>query len=474
DDVSEKLGSDETVKYNPSKTQLINATKITGRDKNGWGVGIMNAITLPAVAQVENTKTGRLREVIAQPFTNYNVAVVEKTINNNSYVSLINSNLSMVDNPYSANVTATQFQLKNKKQNYQLMGIAGLSHKSMAETKNGYGYMLNFSKINGKVRYLAQRTVYSNSLDINDMGYLQRNNVSENRAQLSYQVNDPFSIFKSIYTHVEIENERLFQPSSHIGNEIGLWGSATFKNNWWTGIYYGYQFAENDFFEPRSSNHRFYVVPAHQVCEVNFNSDSNKKISLNSNIGAYFMQDPGRWGNWSFFNIWWKVTPGLNISYNFSFDNEHNAKGFVESFNNDSIFFSNYQRETFVNTISVNYYINTRLGIDFRARHYHSTADYDQMLLLLDRDGYLQSYYENSNNPDVNFNAFNIDMGIKWEFAPGSELSIAWKNAISTENDQVNLKHGKNLLNTLKAKQVNTLSVKLLYYLDVNRFIKKV
>lgn len=379
----------------------------------------------------------------------------------------------MINNPYNANVTATQFQLKNKKQSFQLTGVGGLSHKSMADEKTGFGYKLGLSKINGNIRFNAERNVFSNSLDINDMGYLQRNNIEENSAQISYQINDPFSIFKNIYSHIEWENERLYKPSMHVGHEFSLWNSATFKNNWWAGWYYGYQTQLHDFFEPRSSNHRMYLVPAHHSTELNINTDSNKKISLNGNYGAYFMDEPGRWGNWCFGNIWWKASSKLNISYNCSFDNENNAKGYVEHKNNDSIFFSTYQRETLVNTLSVSYFLNTKAGFEFRGRHYRSIADYENLLYFLEQNGSLSPNSTNNNNPDVNFNAFNIDMIFKWEFAPGSEISLAWKNAIYTEDKNVSLENAKNFRNTLSADQINSISVKLLYYIDINSAISK-
>jgi len=64
-------------------------------------------------------------------------------------------------------------------------------------------------------------------------------------------------------------------------------------------------------------------------------------------------------------------------------------------------------------------------------------------------------------------------MTYKWEFAPGSEISIAWKNSISEENDKMNLSYLKNFKETLAADQANSISIKILYYIDYNSIIKK-
>ncbi len=111
------------------------------------------------------------------------------------------------------------------------------------------------------------------------------------------------------------------------------------------------------------------------------------------------------------------------------------------------------------------------MKIDFRCRHYWSWADYNSYYFL-NPDGSLSQYPEYSDNEDKNYNAFNIDMTYKWEFAPGSELSVAWKNSISEENDMMKLSYLKNFKETLAADQLNSISVKILYYLDYKSIVK--
>lgn len=473
DRAQDELNEREKLTYNPSSTQMINATKFSGRDKNGIGIGFLNAMTLASKAQIQDTVSGEEREVITQPFTNYNVSVIEKTLKNNSYISFINSNVSMVNDPYSANVTATQFQFKNKEQTYQLNGVLGGSYKSEADDKTGYVYNLGYSKIKGAFRHSAERSVYSNTIDISDLGYLRQNNIIEHEAQISYNIFEPFFLFKNWSTQAWLENERLFKPNRSISNELNFWTDALFKNNWWLGVFYAYNFGTHDFFEPRSSSNRYYVDPAHHISEMNFQTDNNKKLSWNLNAGFYNSVEEGRWGSWLSTNLWWKVSQRFNVSYNINIQNEINAKGYVADFNNDSIFFGTYDRKTFVNTISMSYTFNTKASVDIRARHYWSAADYEDQLFFLLPKGSLKADDSCNESADVNFNAFNIDMTFNWEFAPGSELSVAWKNSIYTENDDVDSKLNDNLKKTLKADQINNISVKLLYYIDYNTLFNK-
>ncbi len=60
-----------------------------------------------------------------------------------------------------------------------------------------------------------------------------------------------------------------------------------------------------------------------------------------------------------------------------------------------------------------------------------------------------------------------------WEFAQGSFLNVAWKNAANQFNQNVDYLYYDNLKNILSASPQNSLSVKLIYYLDYLTLRKK-
>ncbi len=129
------------------------------------------------------------------------------------------------------------------------------------------------------------------------------------------------------------------------------------------------------------------------------------------------------------------------------------------------IIFGKRNLQTVENVFSTVYIFNNLLALDFRLRHYWLLARYNQFYLL-EQDGSLGNTDYTENN-DFNYNAFNIDMILRWEFAPGSELAVAWKNAVLTYNQsEITDRFFDNLRNTLDSPADNSLSVKLLYYLD--------
>jgi hypothetical protein len=465
------LFANEKITYNPNETQLVNATKISGRDKNGWGIGFMNAMSLPSKAEITDTITGKTRLMVTQPFTNYNVTVVEKAMNNNSYFSLINTNLSMVNNPYKANVTGTEFQLKNNKQTYQLTGKGAISYRSEAEEKTGYGYYLGINKVKGKFRYFFNHQAINNNFNPNDLGYIQRNNEITDNAQISYNIYNPFWILKNWYAQTWTENSMLYTYNKEVENKVKLWSEATFKNNWWIGLFFGHSFGTHDYYETRVEN-RYYKGPAYNIYELNFNTDYDKKLTFSICAGTVMSEQKGTYGTYLYPNIWWKASSQFNISYNISANQDFGCFGYVDDINRDSVFFGGFDRQTLVNTLSMSYAFNTKMKIDFRGRYYWSLADYNSYFFL-NPDGSLKPYTDYKDNADVNFNAFTIDMTFKWEFAPGSQLSFVWKNDISSKNKNMDMKFGKNLIETLKSDQNNSLSLKVLYYIDFNILRKK-
>jgi hypothetical protein len=112
------------------------------------------------------------------------------------------------------------------------------------------------------------------------------------------------------------------------------------------------------------------------------------------------------------------------------------------------------------------------MHLSLRARHYLSSAEYNQYYLL-NQDGSLSADNNYSENEDITFNAFNIDLVYTWRFAPGSDIIFVWKNAIYDENEQIRGNYIDNLDATLNSPAYDHLSIKFLYYLDYNYFVKK-
>lgn len=465
------LKSGETIKYNPGETQLVNATKISGRTNKGWGLGVLNAMSLPSEAVLRNDITQAEREVVVQPFTNYNVMVVDKSLRNNSYVSVINTNLSMAGNPFHANVTATEFELRDKTKTYALRGKGGVSTRGDSISENGFFATLGFEKNKGKFFFGANEKIYSDKYNPNDLGYLQRNNQVSTEAWLFYQIIDPFWIFNEVRGDVWWNYNRMYKPNTLFDNEFGYDLSARFKNNYFLGLEGRVTTNQFDYYEPRIPG-RFYINPSVVELELVLNTDPRKWLNFSfeyeNMLQPEIRQQTHNFGTQA--NL--RLGQRLNIDYGINWGTSSNEHGFAD-YNqaNDEIIFARRDVSTIVNTFESTYVINNKSGLSLRARHYWSGVE-NKEYFTLQNNGTLQLNAGFSDNLDQNYNAFTIDMVYRWIFAPGSELSLAWKT-LSYSNDGTMQRNYFDNLQKSWQNQTNSLSLKVLYYIDFNSLKRK-
>ena len=89
-----ELNENEVFVDYPNSIKVLNAVKLSGRTKNGLGIGIFNAFTEKTTTEVLDTITNITKKVVAESFSNYNILVVDQQFNGNSSVSLINTNVT--------------------------------------------------------------------------------------------------------------------------------------------------------------------------------------------------------------------------------------------------------------------------------------------------------------------------------------------------------------------------------------------
>jgi len=480
----EDLGPNEEIKSMPSSASLLNATKFSGRTSKGTGVGLFNAVSRETYATIENMETGARREYLIDPITNYNVFVVDQNLKNNSNFGIINTNVLREGSGRDANVTVGQIRLRDKTNTWSVFADGGYSYivsqgENGEEVLKGFRNTLSFSKVSGKFNFTTGMSQKSDSWDINDLGYLRIPNEFKIYARGSYNIYKPFSVFNRLQSWFDITHEQLYKPRTFTNFNIhgGTW--LQFKNFYEVGMGFNIKpYGEYDFYEPREDG-RFFRS------ESNFNmflfggSDSRKPFSINANGGFWYRNYTNTLYLFSSIENNYRINNKLNLSLALQFENGGNGIGFVDKVydQNDKlqeIILGNRELQTIENVFGVNYTFNNKMALTFRLRHYWSWAEYNNFYNLLE-DGTLGDTSFNGINPDgelydSNFNAFNIDMVYSWQIGPGSFLNVNWKDAISNFTHQVDRNYGENFTSTLSDVSYNTLSVKLIYFIDVNYF----
>lgn len=466
-EVYDDLEENEEVILNPTESQIINATKVTGRTIKGLGIGFFNAMTLNTVAEIKDTLTGDKREYVTQPFTNYNILVFDQNLKNNSFVSVINTNLVMPNFKHAANVTASEFLLKNKKQDYEVSGIMGVSqiNNDFINTEYGYKHELEFAKTGGNINFAVEQELVDDKYNQNDMGYLRFTNYMETNADISYRILQPYKNLLSWRIRFDTEYQNQFSTMNFVQWQIGMNTNATFKNQWSWGFFFDVMpLGTYDYYEARKEGQVYKAAPA-GYSGVYFDTDRRKKVSVEV-FGMYWKASSEYNEQMVRFRVnpTWRVNDKLRFTLGISPSISNNDIGYVDEMS-DVIYFGRRDRQTVENTLVTDVAFNDKMSFSLRARHYLSTASYKQFYTL-NSDGSLTEDNSYGENEDVNFNAFNIDFVYTWRFAPGSDIIVVWKNSIYELGDEVLNDYWENLGNTLNASQTNLFSIKVLYYLD--------
>ncbi len=467
--VYNQIRDGETVKENPSEARLINATKLSGRTPGKLGVGLFNAMTSPTYATITDADGGEY-ELLTQPFTNYNIFVLDQTLKNNSSISLVNTNVMREGSTYDADVTGLLFNFYNKKRSHSVSGSGALSQKYGLASGDEYGhkYAFSFGKVSGKLRYEVWHNTESDTYDPNDAGFLFSGNERNFGGGLYYQNYDPGKTFVNRGLDASIFYGRLFAPDKFTNLGINLGGYGVFHNYLGAGVFTYVEPVETyDYFEARVPG-RKYNFPINYNFGGWVSSDYRKKFALdvNSNYRIFDELKRARWN--SSISPRYRFNDKFNIIYSFSYSDWPDDVGYVDSDGDPKIiYFGARHLNIYENRITTNYIFNPRFWIKVKLRQYWSTAKYTQFFEL-DQEGDLQPTSYNENN-DVNFNAFNVDFNFVWRFAPGSEFSFVWKNQILHRGDAVVADFYDNLKNTIDLPHSNNVSIKVLYYIDYQR-----
>jgi len=473
--------ANESVLEDPGQAKIINATKISGRTQKGLGVGILNAITQKQFTKFQDNDSKETRMDENMPLTNYNILVLDQTLKNNSSVSLVNTNVWRSGNDYDANVTSALFDLNDKKNKWNIGGNVSFSNLLGKDGKNttGYAHSIYFAKTSGRFTFNVWQDLYNSKYDKSDFGFFTNNNTMDQGAWAGYNWVKPRGWYNQVRINANVWYSRLVTPIDQLRRPEMMYQNASMNINfnaqtkklWWIGMNINGGPGRNDFYEPRRYGRVFRDkgrVNANLWWESNF----AKKLSWGGSLYA------GTGGVFNRKNVDYNLFGKIRFSSKFSVDNSifvsssRNQAGWAGSIG-DTIIFSRRNVNSVENVINVKYNFTNRMGLTLRARHYWSKVD-PQQFYELDVNGKLQAPANPfTGNAKQNYNYLSVDMVYNWQFAQGSFLSIVWKDIGESFNRQFEKNYVKNLGNTISGEQFNSLSLRVIYFLDYLTVRKK-
>ena len=308
--------------------------------------------------------------------------------------------------------------------------------------ETGLSSFIFVRKAHGKLRYSIDHSFSNENFNINDLGLNFRNNFNNFGVDASYRIFEPTEKLNNFSINTWYNYRRLYKPSTFTGQNAGVnvYGK-TKKELMDFGGNINYQMGKQfDYFEPRDfDNKRFFIYEDRANANVWISTNYNNMFALDANFGGALMFEEGR----DYSQLWFGISPRIQISdkflvsYNFNFQNELGDRGYANNSNgiDDEIIFGQRDQKTIVNSASAGYNFDPFNSLNLTFRNYWTTVNYNNNPYFLQTNGRLLKSPDTFeqlglDSSDVNFSTWNIDLSYSWQFAPGSFLTMLYRNQL--------------------------------------------
>lgn len=467
---SVNLSDNEELIENPEKVKLFNAVKISGRTNKGLGIGFFNGVTEKMKATIIDQSTGEIREEVTEPWANYNVFVLDQRFSGNSSVSLVNTNVTRDGSFRDANVTAVLADVRDKSNMYNFFGHFKESIINDGEMSYGSEGKLGAGKIAGEHQFNANINFRTKDYNIDDLGYTGGNNYINYFTNYSYQYLKPRGNFNNLKYNLRVDLTNRLEPSLY--SNFGIHQQLTVTNrkfqNYGIGLWVQ-PFGRKDIYEARTFG-RHLNVGAMVNPWLIYNTDKRKRFTAGGYTEVYFYNQEGRTRYVSDLTFKYRFSDRFSTEYKMEYDIHKNDVGFAGK-DQSNIYMGRRNVNSFENSLSAKYIFNDKMALNLNFRHYFSDVEYLKFYTL-NEDGNLTDYANFTENRNGTYNFWNIDLRYSWWFAPGSNLTLLFRNAVDSHLSEARQSFKDNFNYMFGRPMLNNLSLKITYYLDYNR-VKK-
>ncbi|MCT4665735.1 MAG: carbohydrate binding family 9 domain-containing protein [Flavobacteriales bacterium] len=483
---TEDLKEAEEFEENPSKSKVLNAFKITGRTKNGIGIGVLNAVTGNTYADIKNKKTGTKRKTLLNPLSLYNMVSIDKQLKNSSSITLLNTLVLREGHFKDAQVGSLWWYLNSNSRKYNLNGHLTRSFVNQAEDKIGWDGDIELVKLADEWKFNLGYDFSSKEYDINDFGYNFQTNIQSIYGSINYRILKPTKNFNSGSISYWYNVEALLKEQENpldINHKRGIFTAlntginANFTSKKFHSYGFGFNttpFGNYDYFDTQLQgayirykpfiNTSFWVSPDYRKkLAIDFRGGYNEQLQMPFRNNGFNARIAPRWQP----NDRWLIIPS------FTYNRIYNDLGWVDKKTNTAgtpeVYFGKRHRTNITSTLNISYNINPKNTFNLNLRHYNSKADYyDNDFFLLQGNGALKKsdFDLEDTDPNINYTVYNFDLRYQWNFAPGSFLTLLYRNNI-THSDKIASEDYLRSLNQVKWEELQHIfSINLVYYLD--------
>jgi len=487
-----------TVSNLPNFTPILGAAKLTGKNKKGLSVGLVDGLTASASVEARDA-SGTVKELEASPLTNYLASRIKKDFKGGNTVvggvfSMVNrissdstSTLLLPSSAISGGLDLLHYW-KNKNYYLEVKSIASqlngsaeailrkqLSHlhryqrpdanyvevDTLRERLGGHGGLVRVGKNGGKWNFHLQGQYRSPGLNLNDMGYLRQSDFISQMAKVTYKMNEPKRWIRNYNLTLFQEAEWSF-GGENTGNLAGV--AVMLRNNklWSFSLSSVYNFSTLDTRElrggPALRNDSRYLL------DMTVGSNTAKDLygSVRYSYTALGMKNSSE--NSLMLSLTWVPVKRLKISGLMNLSRRQYHQQYVSSLPGSAsteYVVGNIDRHTTSFTFRTELYLTPELSIQFYGSPYYSVGTYDafkrvdqsqardinerleELDVAYDPELNNYSYIKDGeafqfSNPDFSFMQFRSNLVFRWEYKLGSTLYFVWSHDRSGWESQYN------------------------------------
>lgn len=415
----------------PGATTILGAAKLTGKTSGGTSIGIIEAVTQEEkakyIAEDGTRKTG-----VVEPQANYFVARVLQDVLSNSSVGVMATavNQETVHPAYTGGVDwVLRFHDGDYASHGQILGSL------TGPDTRGWGGFARFAKEGGAhflgnidLRYADRK------LDLNRAGYMNRNSIQEVSTWTQFRTTKKWWIvnrsWHALYCDLTANLDGLRQ---NYGCDFDT--DVQFTNYWSIDTGYWLDFGTTDFdWETRGGPPVH--IPLGQSSRFSFSTDSRKSWQISPYVGGGETWD-GRYTDY-ILNVTLRPRSNIELTLAPRYKGEWGVSRWLktirdESGNRTDEIFGEQQLTRLDMTLRGTFTFTRDLSLQLYAQPFLAAVDYKNFKRRLPDETYepvdASMYDEAVEQPDFNWNSFNSNVVLRWEYLPGSTLFLVWTQA---------------------------------------------
>ncbi len=520
----------------PSETRILGAAKLSGKINESWSLGAVSAVTERSFATLKYE--GKKFEQQIEPLTHYGVFRARREFSEGRHamgmiVTSVNRDLgnkdlrsSLVNQAYTfgvdgfttlddddeyvlkayaigSYVQGSKEAIQNKQEmpyrNFQRPDATYFEYDPNRTSLSGLYSRVMLNKQKGNFYINTALGVVTPGFENNDLGFQWMSDKINGHAVLGYRLFEPYSIFRKSWHYLAHFRSYDFE-GNNINNGIMMFNNWQFMNYYYFGLRasYNWEAVSRTLTRggPLAKNPSEFWVGA----DVSSDGRENLVVEL---YGDYWRDKTDGFGYEVEFDIDWKPSSQLNISFGPSFERTLRMRQWVDSFEDiyavdtyrSRYVFAEIDYETIAGNIRINWTFTPQLSIQLFVQPLLSVGNYSEFKQLdkpksLDytvygSNGTEISYNEEGNsyevdpdgdgpaepftfdNPDFNFKSLRANMVLRYEVLPGSVFYFVWTHNKSSDLNPGDMRFGRDLSNLWNADSDNIFLVKFSYWLDI-------